>query len=228
MIYVYAILEGLRAGATNIRGIEAKPISFLTAPGLSAACSSHDDSNVPPTAENVLAHERAVEHLMRDAVLLPARFGTILPSEDAARDLLRVHETELREALDRVRGCDELGVRALQLFEREEQEELPAPKTGREYLLGRMAAERLNSDAERRSDAIHDNLSALCRASTRRRAAGFVLSGAYLVPHDRTELFRSRVIELAAENPDLRLLCTGPWPPYNFAPQLKRREASHV
>src|SRR5690348_11731518 len=100
MIYVYAILERLPPGATSIHGIEARPLSFLTASDLSAAWSSCD-SKVPPTAENVLAHERAVEQLMRDSVLLPARFGTVLPDEDSVRDLLRLHETELREALDR-------------------------------------------------------------------------------------------------------------------------------
>jgi hypothetical protein len=195
---------------------------------MTAACSAHDLTQVPPTAENVLRHERAVEQLMRDAVLLPARFGAVLQNNDAVRVLLRAHEMELLEALDRVRGCDELGLRVLQVIETEEREQQRPPRSGREYLLRRMAAEQVSSRAQRRCDAIHEDLSALCNASTHRRAAGFLLSGAYLVARDRTQRFRSRVIELAADNPDLRLLCTGPWPPYNFAPQLKGREASHV
>jgi hypothetical protein len=47
-----------------------------------------------------------------------------------------------------------------------------------------------------------------------------LMVAAYLVPRDRTESFRTRVQELGAAHPTLRLLCTGPWPPYHFVPPL--------
>lgn len=231
MIYVYAILDGSCPVAPDVCGIAEEPLSFVANGRLIAACSSHDGSGVPPTAENVLQHERAVERLMREAVLLPARFGTAVQDDDAVRELLRAHGTELIEALERVRGCDELGVRVLQATGpegREVAEESSPPTSGRQYMLRRMAAERLATEAQHRSEAIHQDLSSLSQASTHRRAAGFLLTGAYLVRRDGVNLFRSRVGELGAANPDLRLLCTGPWPPYNFAPRLNGREASHV
>ena len=38
-----------------------------------------------------------------------------------------------------------------------------------------------------------------------------------LVDRERVQSFARRVAELQASNQALRLLCTGPWPPYSFA-----------
>ena len=39
---------------------------------------------------------------------------------------------------------------------------------------------------------------------------------AYLVERQKVERFSSLAAQLQAENPALRLLCTGPWPAYSF------------
>jgi hypothetical protein len=43
-----------------------------------------------------------------------------------------------------------------------------------------------------------------------------VLRAAYLIDRDAQRTFADRVADLQAANPELRLLCTGPWPPYSF------------
>ena len=52
-----------------------------------------------------------------------------------------------------------------------------------------------------------------------------LLSGAYLVSRERTDEFRRCVESLGRDHPDLRILCTGPWPPYHFTPALEPAEA---
>ena len=50
-----------------------------------------------------------------------------------------------------------------------------------------------------------------------------LLSAAYLVPRDGVDDFRGEVVKLERAHPDLALVCTGPWPPYSFAPRTDVR-----
>ena len=43
------------------------------------------------------------------------------------------------------------------------------------------------------------------------------LRAAYLVDRDGGKAFTAAVADQQRHNPELRLLCTGPWPPYSFA-----------
>ncbi len=95
----------------------------------------------------------------------------------------------------------------------------------------RLRAERerhsLQERAERLADALHGPLASLAAESTRRLLAeqDVFFAGAYLVRREQAETFKARVAELAAAHPGVRLLCTGPWPPYHFTPQLDATEA---
>src|SRR5207237_350798 len=48
----------------------------------------------------------------------------------------------------------------------------------------------------------------------------FLMSAAYLVPRERADDFRRRATAAGGSEPSLRLVCTGPWPPYHFVPEL--------
>ena len=48
---------------------------------------------------------------------------------------------------------------------------------------------------------------------------GELLRAAYLVDRGATATFSARVQTIQDENPQLRITCTGPWPPYSFATQ---------
>lgn len=230
MIYVYAILEGSVEDRVEARGIDERSVCLARTGALAAACTRHDTQGIRPTAQNVLRHERVVEQFMRDATLLPARFGTTFDSDDALHDLLSRHQPELIAALEQVRGCDELGVRILRAADGGRPDETAPPQSGREYLQRRAAHERQESEFLERAEAIHERLAALAKASTRRvlNTPASLLSGAYLVDRSRTDEFRELVNYLSTRHDDLRLLCTGPWPAYNFAPILKSAEACHV
>jgi gas vesicle protein GvpL/GvpF len=65
---------------------------------------------------------------------------------------------------------------------------------------------------------VHDPLERLARESRRRapRGPAEILRAAYLVDREIVDRFVGRVGELQAQHARLRLLCTGPWPPYSF------------
>jgi hypothetical protein len=79
------------------------------------------------------------------------------------------------------------------------------------------AAPGASADPARALAAVHHPLAERARAATCRvRAGGDLLRGAYLVERREVEAFAAGVAELQDDLADLRLLCTGPWPPYSF------------
>jgi hypothetical protein len=234
MIYVYAITDSASAAPLEMRGLDDAALIAHPAGEIAAIASAHELRQITPTPENLWRHEAVVESIMRqcDAVL-PARFGTIFADQAALTEVLERHAEPLRAGLQRVRGCVELGLRVLW------QPPLPEPSSspqssdsGRAYMQARLEDERRRREVRDRADRtaaeLHDRLAPLARDSTRRvlPTVDVLMSSAYLVPRNAAESFAAAARALSSENPELRLLCTGPWPPYHFAPELA--EVSHA
>ena len=102
----------------------------------------------------------------------------------------------------------------------------PAGQTGHAYMKARMAEEQRRRVEQRRGERLADELDAplvgLSSERTRRVLARpeVPLTAAYLVPRAHLDAFRREVQRLGATRPDVRVLCTGPWPPYHFVPSL--------
>jgi hypothetical protein len=168
------------------------------------------------TADALWEHEQIVEALMDDRDVLPVRYGTCLPDDAAAAQALQDNHAEFAASLAAVRGAVELAVRVLPT---KNAPPTPMPSvesmSGTEYLraLARSAAQE--SDASR---IVHEPLAGAARAVSVARAnrAGELLRAAYLVDRNATESFAAHVNEIQTDNPQLRISCTGPWPPYSF------------
>jgi hypothetical protein len=187
------------------------PLHAVPAAGLAVVVGPAPDSeDVSPEA--LWRHEEIVEGLMADRDLLPVRYGTRFSSEDEAAQVVAARRSSLAAALDHVRGAVELSVRVL-LPESPSQE--PAEASGAAYMRARSLAEAARESARR---VIHEPLSALARAASERspQPPRELLRAAYLVDRDRIATFAALIGRLEADLPDLRLLCTGPWPPYSF------------
>ena len=237
MIYVYAITEGSTTSAPALPGLEDTPLELRAWDDIGAVISRHDRGSIAPTADNLWRHEHVIETLMREQTLLPGRFGTVFAVESDLDHVLERNRRRLKTGLAKVRNCVELGVRVLWQAQTDVlggAELSAAAESGRQYMLRRAAQERrqhlLCKHTESRAETIHGPLAALASDSTRRQpeAIELPLCAAYLVRRERTRHFKSCVNQLAAEHPDLRILCTGPWPPYHFVPQLEPAEVCHA
>ncbi len=189
MIELYAVTDH---PGPPLPAVENAALSAAGAGRLAAVWAPADDARPEVTIDGIRHHEAIVEALMADRDLLPMRYGTRVADVAAAARLLIERREELAGALGRVRGTVELAVRVA-------------------------AASDAASDPARALATIHRPLAARARATTcRPRAGGDLLRGAYLVDRDAVEAFARGVRELQAAHPDLRILCTGPWPPYSF------------
>jgi hypothetical protein len=237
MIYVYAMFPASRASGAARRGLDGAPVHVCACGTVAAACTTHAAGGFPPTLQNLRTHERVIEELMADRPVLPTRFGTVFADQRRLDDALARHAATLAEGLERVRGRVELGVRVLWDPPDAEPQDKPGAGnagSGRAYMLACLESERrcreIRLRAERLGAALHEPLASCAAESTHRLLATpqLLLSGAYLVSRERTDEFRRCVESLGRDHPDLRLLCTGPWPSYHFTPALEPAEAQHA
>jgi gas vesicle protein GvpL/GvpF len=148
---------------------------------------------------------------MKTCDLLPVRYGMQVEDEPTAARVLARRRAELLEALDRVRGAVELSVR---VAGESSKADSVAPASGAEYLR---AKARAAAHEDQIADRVHKPLERMARAARRRpRRRCELLCAAYLVDREAVAQFGERVAQLQREHPDLKVLCTGPWPPYSF------------
>jgi hypothetical protein len=191
------------------------PLSAVASHGLALVCAPAEQ--VELSAEVLWRHEEVVEALMEDRDVLPVRFGTRVADETAAARALGERHRELSAALDRVRGAVELSLRML--GERpDDTRGATELSSGTDYLRAKARAAAAHEGALR---AVHEPLARRARASKQRpvREENELLRAAYLVDREQVDGFVDLVSELQASNPRVRLLCTGPWPPYSFTEQ---------
>ena len=231
MIYVYAITDGLALDFPNQTGMEDHPTEFKACDGIGVVMSRHSHGRFDPVGGNVLAHERVVESLMHEGAVLPARFGTAFHNEQDLNSVITSKADALRCGLDKVRGCVEMGVRVLAEARAVASAAQAATassrmESGRAWMLARLERERQAARIRQVDQSIalslHEPLVALARDSRLKMRASerFLMTAAYLVLRDGIDEFTGAVRKVAAERPEVRVLCTGPWPAYNFAPAL--------
>jgi len=219
MVYLYAIVDA-DAAAPTTRGIDGAPVAVETHEDLGAVVSVLAQQPSSDSQQAVLDHARVVEAVSRgSAAVLPARFGRAYEDADSLRRALEAGAGELRDALERVRGCVEVGLRVLAPERASVLSPVPAG-SGRDYMRDRLATARQEKAV---ADELHLPLAALARASIRSTPTErLLLTAAYLVPRRSLAGFQTRVEELQQSRPDLTLACTGPWPPYSFAAEAAR------
>lgn len=174
----------------------------------------------------VTEHESVVRRLLAVATVVPLRFGSLHRDLHAVEAFRAAHRDEFREALARVRGHVELGVKVWAAPPA--AEESPRATTGREYLERRRQVReetaRSRATVDERLREIHMRLLSHATDSVLNRPQPRELSGdrremamnaAYLVSTDDDALV-AEVERLRAEHPDLAFEVTGPWAPYNF------------
>ena len=214
VLYVYAITDSLAAPSAT--GLHGAPLRRIKSGGLAAVISEHPIA-LEPDEDLLWAHEQVVEDLMSSATILPLRFGSSVERAEDLIAMLSERREEFVDALERVRGAVELSVR-VQLPaspSRDPQRASLRPRSGTAYLLERAEQERRGREAV---DLVHRPLLRLARRCTSPVSARDPgkFKAAYLVDKGVTERFGERVGELNAGLDEVKVSCTGPWPPYSF------------
>jgi hypothetical protein len=193
--------------------------------------SEPGDEAMAVNEENLLAHNRVNAAALARTTPLPCRFGTRTASERLA-EYVSSNEAALKTALAHVRGRVEMSVKLMEKAKgkrqkaKEENEEGSvglATGAGTAFLLKKrreiLGEEGARRRAEEAAAWLAEGVGELARETVERLSPpeAIFVRAAHLVERDRVEAYRVRLRALAAGRRDLRLLASGPWPPYSFS-----------
>ncbi len=221
-------------------GDEAGMVHTVAEKGLALVVSDSPAQQYESTRQNMMAHERVLERVMREFTILPVRFGTVAdsgsPSEDI-RNLLTNRFDEFHRLLEELEGRAELGLKAFWRDEKAVFEEIVAenPEIRRlrnslsgkspgvtqfdRIRLGEMVKEALNRKRAREAAKIMLPLRRVAH-NIRENAVlldRMVLNAAFLVDREKEPDFDQAVSELDEEMVErIAFKYVGPAPPCNF------------
>lgn len=234
--YVYCIIqttESLRFGPIGI-GSEPADVHTVNFKDIAAVVSDTPLEVYDPTRENVLAHERVNEVVMREFTVLPMSFSTVFKTSEDIVELLRTAYDAFRDVLVKMRDKVEFGVKVLwepeiviREIEKDDEnlrllrQEISSQR-GSTYFArmqyGRLVDSLLQQRSEQLVNDIFNTLGSVSVASRANKPIGekMILNAAFLVARDREADFDAKVKEIDARYENLKFKYTGPWPPYNF------------
>jgi hypothetical protein len=234
--YVYCIIqsgEALRFGPLGI-GADPADVHTVNYKDIAAVVSDTPIEVHDPTRENVLAHERVNETVMRKHTVIPMSFGTVFKTRDDIVELLRSAYDAFADVLSKMQDKLEFGLKVLwdrdemvRQIEREDEDihrlktEISSQK-GSTYFArmqyGRLIDGALQQRSERYVAEFLQRLRDVSVASRVIRAIGdkMIMNAAFLVQRDQEPAFDRRIKEIASTFDKLTFKYTGPWPPYNF------------
>lgn len=235
--HIYGIVESERAFPPDIPGLDGTPVYLIPWRNLAAVVGDAPLRGYPADLANAARHGAVVEEIMQGGPILPMRFGTLLRESQSVVTMLAEHSGAFEEALRRLRGRVEMGLKVLWEADLstclcvparrqacggwDEPMDPPAGPGGR-YLRRRLEEERRTEAIRARGEtliqAIQTTLRPLVDEWTLRRfpTPRLLLDAAYLVSRDALQAFRDGVVRLEEPTSELRFLLSGPWPPYSF------------
>jgi hypothetical protein len=234
--YVYCIIEASGPLKFGPLGIGAQPAEVHTVnyKDIAAVVSDTPIEVHDPTRENVLAHERVNETVMREHTVIPMSFGTVFKTRDDIVELLRSAYDAFHDVLKKMEDKLEFGLKVLwdrdvtvkEIENQDEdvrrlKQEISAQK-GSTYFArmqyGRLVDAALQAHSEKYVAEIFEALRDVAVASRANKPIGdkMIMNAAFLVARDKEQAFDQRVKEIGARFDKLTFKYTGPWPPYNF------------
>jgi gas vesicle protein GvpL/GvpF len=234
--YVYCIIESsepLRFGPIGI-GAEPSEVYSVHFKMLAAVVSDAPLEMLDSTRENVLAHERVNETVMREHTVIPMSFGTIFKTREDIVELLRSAAEAFGDVLNKMQNKLEFGLKVL--WDRDQairevetadedisrlKKEISGQK-GPTYFArmqyGRLIDSALQAQSERYVADILDQLREVSVASRINKPIGdkMIMNAAFLISRDQEAAFDAKVKSIAGRFDKLTFKYTGPWPPYNF------------
>ena len=235
--YVYGVVRAGSKSSRSLKGINGKPLRLVTSGNLGALTSEVPDGPVEAGREELMAHSRVLEQAIRRGVVLPMRFGVVMPTESSVRrDLLEAHREQLERQLDEMDGKVEVNIKGL--YEensvlREVLEQNPQVAELRDSLqgkpedatyyerirLGELVAEVVGEkravDQQRVVDRLADHALAVDQGEPMHEH--MAVNASFLVDQAKLADFDRAVDELGSEEAQrIRFRYTGPLPPHSF------------
>jgi hypothetical protein len=235
--YVYAIVDGdTLLPPTDVA--DSGELVMVQCRALAAVTGWCDDC-ATCTTDAVLRHEAVVEAVRRQGRALPVRFGTVFRDPISVVTAVAERYERLVDDLDRLGDKAELSLTALwaapTFAEVTHTWQSEGTSEGWQYLRAR--ADELQRDESRKmkARAVADELDRTLGSLAIEHRRSFLptpriaMRATYLLDPARVSAFKAVFERTLIDSNDVRVLLTGPWPPYSFVGtgDTERRTASH-
>ena len=254
LLYLYCITKDkpLSCDFQDL-GVKLRPVFFSGTYALISSVSPGDFSednlkkrlvDMNWVEKNIRLHEKVIEEVMKDQVVLPFKFGTIFENEDNIEKLLKTNNDEFKAVLANLDGKEEWGLKIYcnsgyfkdaicSKDERiiEKEKEIAVAGKGKAFFLKKkkdeIVKDIINEKISEYTKDCFDRLK-VTAADTKinnilakevtEKNEDMVLNAAFLVNKKRVKEFENVLTYVKTKNMDNGLIfdCTGPWPPYNF------------
>jgi Gas vesicle synthesis protein GvpL/GvpF len=238
-VYVYGVLRDSELAGVSVGGVEEADVRTIEHAGLAALVSTLDAEELA-AARALRAHWRVLDEASQRATVLPVRFGTVMKSDAAVRELLLdANVARLTKRLEELAGRAQLNLRGDYDEERQLREivrQSSAVATLRERVrglsedagyrdrirLGELVAAEVARQREQDEALALARLEPLAVAARAEQISDLnaAFNLAFLVDNDGMDPFGEAVGRLQEELGErVTMRCIGPLPPYSFAEQ---------
>jgi hypothetical protein len=239
---IYTILDHTASGETlkailsEITGLGRDELYLVSSGNISALASKCNQEKQSWTKEQALEFAGVTEKLSEHFNLLPVRFGAILQSDDAIRQMLETHQNAFENNLKKTAGKSEYGLKALwdyekvksDTFERLNSEGIQhgdyfrRSSANTNYLFEKLKKHKMEEAllqyVEKFTEEIIQALKPLYAEAKFKKMVSdsIMLDAVFLVDKVHHDILKERIVALGKSYSDLQFLITGPWPPYSF------------
>ncbi len=237
--YVYCIIDGNDGRNFGPIGIGKRGdiVSTIGFNDISAVISSSPVTRYVIDPENLMAHEKVIETVMKDHTVLPLRFCTIANSAEEIRTFLRRRYGEFKGMLRDMDNKVEMGLKARwtdmkAVFDQIAREDpdvkegkLKAADVGEDseseerIALGKAVKAALDRRKEREGEKVLSKFKRVALDVRKNDAAGddMFLNAVFLIDRTREKQFDFLMEDLADTHKDtVNFKVVGPAPPFNF------------
>jgi hypothetical protein len=237
--YVYCVIstcQDRNFGPTGIGG-EDEDVTTVGIDDLAMVVSNHPLGRLAVNSDNMLAHEKVIEEVMREYTVLPVRFCTIAASADEIRNLLFKRHRQFKNLLKDMDHKVELSVKGFWVDMDAVYREITSRRSDIEELkqkasqlkgddgmririeIGKLVADALKTRKDEEAEKAIRTLKGAAFDYKINDTAGdeMFLNAAFLVGAGRDREFDNMMEELGETyKKQARFSYVGPLPPYNF------------
>jgi hypothetical protein len=238
--YIYCVIASSQERNFGPMGIgeRSDDVSTIGYDDISMVVSSHPMAKLAVNSDNMLAHERVIEAVMKEFDgVLPVRFGTIASNADEIRNLLSRRYREFKSALRDMDHKVELGVKGIwknmPVIFKEIVDENKAIKRTKEDIqndknkkniqakmeVGKLVEKALEKKKQKEAESIVEALRRTAFDYKLNKTVGdeMFVNAAFLVDKGREKEFDNIMCDLGEEHKDrVKFMYTGPLPVFNF------------
>lgn len=236
-VWVYGVVPA----SSSLEALESRDdlpeVWLVETDELAAIVGEAPEDDAKATRNQALAHARVLETAVRDAPVVPFRFGILAPSDDeVGSKVLEGRHDELTRLLEKLDGVVQMTVKAYyhedallrEILEREPEiaelrdatREGSAEATRNERVrLGELVNKAIAQRRDRDSSDVMQRLEPVVVAAQPQPPEKelMVLNASMLVERERREEFEAAVEEVAQERrPRMHFKLLGPMPAYHF------------